>query len=143
MTTTDPYKVEECHDCCCKEGQLHERGCDMERCPFCGGQLISCDCCYEKLQYNLDRNAEFCGLPEEVYKNGLPEDEAEKWEDMLEDEGRIPYIRWPIVCAYCGTLWPKLFMVPDEEWEKYVQIDKRDSILCKKCYDFIVSLETK
>lgn len=36
-----PY---ECHDCAANEGELHERGCDMERCPSCGGQLISCDC---------------------------------------------------------------------------------------------------
>lgn len=33
-----------CHDCNVKLGQYHHPGCDMERCPRCGGQLISCDC---------------------------------------------------------------------------------------------------
>lgn len=33
-----------CGDCNCKEGELHHMGCDMEVCPGCGGQFISCDC---------------------------------------------------------------------------------------------------
>jgi hypothetical protein len=33
-----------CHDCGAKEGHLHHPGCDMERCPKCGFQAISCDC---------------------------------------------------------------------------------------------------
>jgi len=38
----DPDK--RCHDCAAKYGQYHHYGCDMERCPKCGGQLISCGC---------------------------------------------------------------------------------------------------
>ncbi len=33
-----------CHDCYVKHGNYHHPGCDTERCPKCGGQLISCDC---------------------------------------------------------------------------------------------------
>ena len=35
-----------CHDCNIvnKKGNYHHLGCDMERCPKCGGQLISCGC---------------------------------------------------------------------------------------------------
>ena len=33
-----------CHDCGCTTGHYHHPGCDMERCPRCGGQLISCWC---------------------------------------------------------------------------------------------------
>ena len=33
-----------CHDCNIKHGGKHHPGCDAERCPKCGGQLISCGC---------------------------------------------------------------------------------------------------
>jgi hypothetical protein len=39
--------AENCHDCGCKAGGYHHAGCDMETCPECGGQLISCSHYYE------------------------------------------------------------------------------------------------
>lgn len=33
-----------CHDCNITHGNFHHCMCDVERCPRCGGQLISCGC---------------------------------------------------------------------------------------------------
>ena len=35
---------ERCGDCGAQKGFFHHVGCDMERCPVCGMQMISCDC---------------------------------------------------------------------------------------------------
>lgn len=37
-------KVTRCGDCGAAMGGFHHWGCDMERCPACGLQLLSCDC---------------------------------------------------------------------------------------------------
>lgn len=40
----DMREGDRCHDCGATKGNYHHWGCDAERCPVCGGQLISCDC---------------------------------------------------------------------------------------------------
>lgn len=32
-----------CRDCGAKMGEYHQLYCDIQRCPICGGQLLSCD----------------------------------------------------------------------------------------------------
>lgn len=46
-----------CGDCGIYPGGLHSPGCDMERCPLCGGQIISCNCIYELAGMPMDRLA--------------------------------------------------------------------------------------
>lgn len=42
----DDSKDKRCHDCGrLNDGDhLHHLGCDMEKCPVCGGQLFWCNC---------------------------------------------------------------------------------------------------
>jgi len=149
MCDVPNYKV--CHDCGAKEGELHDLGCDMERCPFCGGQLLTCGCIYLKLGYDYqpgtwnDETKQIeghptAGLPEKVYKEGVSDDEYDQWQEILEEKGRVPYIVWPNLCARCGELWPDMFMVPEAVWNKYVQMSEQDKILCLKCFRDIVTL---
>jgi hypothetical protein len=43
------YPVNEvCSDCAAAKSQFHCIGCDVERCPKCGGQAIYCDCLSEE-----------------------------------------------------------------------------------------------
>ena len=107
-----------CGDCGCKEGELHGQSCDTEICPFCSGQLLSCDC-------RLKIGEEFTN---------------DQWLRILNAKGRIPYINYPHICARCGTFWPKFFMVPDDEWKKYIDPYHRDSILCIDCFNKIKTL---
>lgn len=41
------YAEYNCHDCGVIKGQFHTENCDMERCPICLGQYISCGCTKE------------------------------------------------------------------------------------------------
>ena len=75
----EPLQLDEdiCPACHAVAGEYHELGCPVEICPWCGGQLIYCDCRYEKL--GLDAITS--------------EEELQQFEVLLEEQGRLPYSR--------------------------------------------------
>jgi len=147
----DPHERHSCHDCAALEGELHVRGCDMERCPFCGNQLITCGCSLKHFYPTFDRDGvddvdrpgtvkfvtKFHGLPEKVYKHGLPPKQRAEWERVLAKKGRVPWIQYPNLCGKCGQPWPVMFRVSDKEWEHYVEPGPRGMMLCKPCWKWI------
>ncbi len=44
-----------CGDCGVVEGGVHHYGCDLEECPSCGWQLLSCSCVWDDEEAD-DRN---------------------------------------------------------------------------------------
>lgn len=45
--------VGNCYDCGCKEGEIHDYPCDMEECPICHKQFMSCgEECLNKIRDN-------------------------------------------------------------------------------------------
>ena len=67
--------VDTCPACHAGTGEVHELGCPVEICPWCGGQLVHCDCRFEK-------------LGREVLES---EEDIARFEKLLDARGRIPY----------------------------------------------------
>ena len=77
-----------CSDCGASEGGFHKPGCDLEECPFCLGQLVSCRCRYAELGLLDEAHATTGYLPPRVHEHGLDAPAAHRWANLLEDRGR-------------------------------------------------------
>ena len=69
--------------CGAKAGEFHEPGCEVEECPFCHRQLISCDCAEDKLGIDPAQ--------EPAHSEGLSEEQQTEWDRILREKGLIPY----------------------------------------------------
>jgi len=48
--------MDRCPDCGALAGELHIPGCDLEQCPKCDGQAISCCCDIEEGRFQRTKN---------------------------------------------------------------------------------------
>lgn len=81
----------QCGDCGVSEGNLHELFCTKETCPFCHGQLNSCNCIRTELQLSPEEQTaldEYVDDEEEPLKSI-----NERWVKKLTRKGRIPFGR--------------------------------------------------
>lgn len=61
-----------CGDCGCHVGEQHKPNCDIERCPACGGQMLSCNC---GVIYEVTDKSK---LPELIKKQAKENEEIDK-----------------------------------------------------------------
>lgn len=93
-----------CPDCDAKPGEKHRHGCDVERCPCCGFQLLTCSSCVFELN------------------NFEPEDDEDPTDEMYEhwdevwDAKRLPWNGiWPGESECIEYDWWARF-IPGEGW---------------------------
>ncbi|MCI5140694.1 MAG: hypothetical protein D3909_02985 [Candidatus Electrothrix sp. ATG1] len=67
--------VDTCPACHAATGEEHELGCPVEVCPWCGGQLIHCECRFAQLDL------------EEL----VSEQDLIRFEELLQQKGRLVY----------------------------------------------------
>ena len=72
-----------------KSGETHDLFCLKERCPFCGGQLATCDCIRSVLKLT---DSEQKALDECVDDSVAPlSDIIQRWKEALDKKERIPF----------------------------------------------------
>jgi len=126
-------------ECGVEEGQLHNWYCRREHCPFCDLEFsFGCDCMYMMLGLQSRNNSPITDyLTEEIYNDGLNEEQTAEWFRICCVRGRIPFVYVPQMCSRCGCLWPEFFMVQDVVWYYYTTPNLNDKLLCLDCFQYI------
>lgn len=101
-----PLEIQaKCPKCGVGIGQIHKSDCGLERCPFCGIQMIQDKCIYEYFGINV---ATMQAEHYDIYCNGLPDDMMAKYDEFVRPH-LIPWDGvWPGVreCREYG-FWSK------------------------------------
>jgi len=101
------WKSWNCHDCGVKEGEIHHKGCDMEICPKCHKQLITCGCFnnYSELPFRIPYilTPNLCALCGEQWPEMFTAPK-EEWEKYV-----IPVLQHEILCRDCYEELKEIF----------------------------------
>ena len=97
--------VETCTDCGVRSGELHDLFCTKERCPFCDGQLASCECIGGVLKLTREEQQ----LVDEYIDDSIPplSEIMHRWREALSAKGRVSFEAHPddpIRAAYRGDI---------------------------------------
>lgn len=104
--------MDPCPDCGVAPGAYHQPGCDVERCPRCGGQQISCSCIYE---INGMPMATLAERHPDIYTNGPTEAMRANWQ-IGWGQRRLPWTgEWPGE-AECRAFGWYAKLVPGRGW---------------------------
>jgi hypothetical protein len=111
--TKTPKPPRNCGGCRTKPGELHEHGCDVERCVLCGEQAMCCPCIYtvNGMKYET--------LEEDhpaIFKEGATEDMYPALDALVEKYGgRLPWTGEFPGCMECREfdLWCRWVEAPE------------------------------
>lgn len=83
-----------CPDCGAEDGRLHDLFCTKEQCPFCRGQLMSCDCMEDVLGLGKEERQ----VVEEYINDSVEPLQGimSRWKAALNEKGRIPFKSIPL-----------------------------------------------
>ena len=112
---TKKWTGRNCDDCGAREGELHELGCSVERCPICGRQLIICghvsqDADYKKLPFRVPyvRVLNICALCGEQWPKMFRVAHA-TWKKYV-----IPELQHTVLCRECYEELKRMFPKPSK-----------------------------
>ena len=103
-SATGPDGGGRCGDCGVQVGGFHHLGCDMQRCPRCRRQLLSCGCSFD----------EFGGEQADEDGDDGEDDAGDDGEDEEEPEPSSPGMATENPCPRCGStaVIPILYGMP-------------------------------
>lgn len=98
MREGDQEQEGKCYDCAILIGQLHVPGCDVEECPKCGEQVISCGCVEEFRPYEpkVDDRVELLWMSLKTAQGKVTEVEN------VHDDHTGPFLRVTILMDHDG-----------------------------------------